>query len=110
FTGLASPVTSFVSKSATQIVVNVPAGALKGKLVLSVANSSNTVTSDQVLDFNGGLPPLADFTLPIYTDALQNGFQDWSYTSVHDFNNTENVRQGTMSIKAVYAGDPGNQY
>jgi hypothetical protein len=46
---------------------------------------------------------LADFPFAIYTDALQNTFQDWSYTTSHDFNSTANVRQGTKSIKSVYA-------
>ena len=51
---------------------------------------------------------MPDFPLAIYTDATQNGFQDWSYTDTHDFNSTANVRQGTKSIKAVY--NAGNGY
>ena len=101
FTGIVTPVTTFVSQSATQIVVKVPAGALKGKIILSVANSTLTVESSQVLDFIGGLPPLADFSYAIYTDALQNGFQDWSWAG-RDFNSTANVRQGDKSIKVTY--------
>lgn len=108
FVGIANAVTSFVSQSASQIVVKVPEGSLKGKLVLSVKNSTLTVESNEDLVLNGGLPPLADFPLPIYTDALENGFQDWSYTDTHDFNNTSNVRQGTNSILAVY--NAGNGY
>jgi len=61
------------------------------------------VSSTDDLLINGGLPPLADFAFAIYTDALQNTFQDWSYTDSHDFGNTEVVRQGTKSIKTVYA-------
>ncbi|HET6766487.1 MAG TPA: IPT/TIG domain-containing protein [Chitinophagaceae bacterium] len=98
------PVTSFVSQSATQIVVKVPNGALKGKVAVGVSNPSDTVQSSDILEITG-LPPLADFTFPIYTDAAQNGFQDWSYTVTHDFANTENVRQGTKAIKAVYGGN-----
>jgi hypothetical protein len=108
FVGAITPVTSFVSQSATQIVVTVPTGVLKGKITLAVLNSSLIVQSSNDLDITGGLPPLADFPFAIYTDALQNTFQDWSYTTTHDFNSTANVRQGTKSIKSVY--DAGNGY
>lgn len=108
FTGITNPVTSFVSQSATQIVVKVPDGTLKGRVTLSVLNSTLTVVSDQVLDIKGGLPPLADFAFPIYTDALQNGFQDWSFTDTHNFSSTAMVRQGNNSILAIY--NAGNGY
>ena len=108
FTGGSEPVTSFVTQSATQLVVQVPAGTLKGKITLSVVNSTLTVQSAGNLVINGGLPPLADFPYPIYTDATQSGFQDWSYTDLHDFANNENVRQGNFAIKASY--NAGNGY
>ena len=103
FIGVAQPVTTFVSQTPTELVVTVPNGALKGKLTLSVINSTLTVETG-VLDYIGGLPPLADLAFAIYTDALQNGYQDWSYTDTHDFSSTAIVRQGANSIKAVYAG------
>ncbi|MBE7171690.1 MAG: IPT/TIG domain-containing protein [Williamsia sp.] len=108
FVGVTNAVTGFVSQTPTQLVVKVPAGTLKGKLTLNVVNSTLTVTTAADLQINGGLPPLPDFTFPIYTDALQNTFQDWSYTDTHDFNSTANVRQGSKSIKAVY--NAGNGY
>jgi hypothetical protein len=104
FNGVANPVTNFVSQSATQLVVKVPGTTLRGKLTLGVKNSTLTVQSTSDLAVNT-LPPLANFVVPIYTDALQNGFQNWSYTTSHDFNNTEKVRQGNMAIKAVYGGN-----
>lgn len=103
FVGPATASTTFVSQSPTQLVVKVPAGTLKGKITLGVKNSTLSVQSTTDLLINGGLPPLPDFPFAIYTDALQNTFQDWSYTDVHDFNSTANVRQGTKSIRAVYA-------
>ena len=103
FVGAANPVTSFVSQTANQIVVQVPTGVLKGKLTFAVLNSSLTVQSAVDLQIIGGLPPLADYAFPIFTDVLHNTFQDWSYTDTHDFNSTANVRQGTKSVRAVYA-------
>lgn len=108
FTGIAAPVTTFVSQSAAQLVVKVPDGTLKGKIVLSVLNSTLKVESAEVLEINGGLPPLTDFPFAIYTDGLNNTFQDWSWANTHDFNSTANVRQGTTSIKAIY--DAANGY
>src|SRR6187401_257283 len=43
-------VTSFVSQSATQIVVKVPNGALKGKVAVGVSNPSDTVQSSDILE------------------------------------------------------------
>lgn len=107
FTGITDPVTTFTSQSATEIKVTVPEGTLKGKLVFSVLNSTLTVTSGEVLDIKGGLPPLADFPLPIYTDVFESGFQDWSWAA-RDIASTELVRQGDKSIKAMY--DPADGY
>lgn len=106
FVNVANPVTNFVSQSATQLVVKVPGAALRGKLTFGVKNSTLTVQSPMDLVLNT-LPPLADFATgaALYTDATQNGFQDWSYTDTHDFNNTTVVRQGNKSIKAVYGGN-----
>lgn len=103
FTGIGTPVTTFVSQTPTQIVVKVPTGVLKGKVKLNVLNSTVQAESADPLGIIGGLPDLPDFPFAIYTDALQNTFQDWSYTTVHDFNSSAYVRQGSKSIKAEYA-------
>jgi hypothetical protein len=104
FTGVTAPVTTYVSQSATQIVVTVPTGVLKGKVVLSVLNSTLKAESSNLLEIIGGLPDLPDFPFAIYTDALQNGYQDWSWAT-RDFNSSAIVRQGSKSIKAEYGGD-----
>lgn len=106
FVGPSNPVTSFVSKSPTQIVVKVPVGVLKGKLVFKVLNSTLTVTSPADLLINGGLPPLPAFAYALYTDSPQNGFQDWSWAT-RDFNSTANVREGSKSIKATFEAYKG---
>ena len=103
FTGVGTPVSTFVSQSPTQIVVVVPTGVLKGKVKLNVQNSTVQAESADPLGIIGGLPDLPDFPFAIYTDALQNTFQDWSYTTIHDFNSSAYVRQGSKSIKAEYA-------
>ena len=95
--------TVFGSRSATSIVVKVPKEANRGKIDL-VAYSGVKVESSVEMQLTGDLPPLPDFAHAIYTDGLQNGFQDWSWAT-RDINNAENVRQGSKSIKATYGGD-----
>jgi hypothetical protein len=95
--------TVFVSRSATQLVVKVPKEANRGKIDL-VAHSGVKVESSVEMLLSGDLPPLPDLAHAIYTDGLQNGFQDWSWNT-RDINNAENVRQGSKSIKATYGGD-----
>jgi len=103
FVGITNPITTFVSQSATQIVVKVPFGSLKGKLGLSFVNCSYQAESGQTLDVIG-LPPLADFAFPIYTDGVNSGYGDWSWAA-RDMASTQIVRQGTTSIKATYGGN-----
>ncbi|MEO5685020.1 MAG: IPT/TIG domain-containing protein [Chitinophagaceae bacterium] len=106
FKGLTAPVTTFVSQTATQLVVKVPAAANKGKITL-VAYSTLTVESAQSLAFVGDLPDLAPLGYAFYIDALQNGWQNWGWSSTATFNSTDNVRDGTASIKMDYTGQWG---
>ncbi len=99
----APEVTTFVSKSATQIVVVPPATATKGVLA-AVAYSGITTTTTNKLLFIGDLPDLPPLTYAFYIDALQNGWQNWGWGTTIDFVNTDNVRDGNASIKLNYTG------
>ncbi len=101
--GLAAPIATFVSRSATQIVVAIPAAAVKGVVTL-VAYSNLTVPSTDKLLFVGDLPDLPPLGYAFYIDALQNGWQNWGWGSTTVFNSTDNVRDGNNSIKQSYTG------
>ena len=106
FKGLTIPITTFVSKSATQIVIKVPTAANKGKITL-VAFSLLSVESSESLLFVGDLPDLAPLAYAFYIDDFQNGWQDWGWNRTADYTNTENVRDGAASIKLEYTGQWG---
>jgi IPT/TIG domain len=101
--GLTNPVTSFVSKTPTQLEFTIPAAANKGVVTL-VAYSTLTVSSVAKLLFVGDLPDLAPLGYAFYIDALENGTQNWGWGGPVDFSNTENVRDGNNAIKKTYDG------
>ncbi|MEO6134790.1 MAG: IPT/TIG domain-containing protein [Ginsengibacter sp.] len=103
FKGLAYLDTVFVSKSATQIVLNVPATVNKGKVTLE-AYSGLKVESAESLLFVGDLPDLEPLAYAMYIDGLKSPWQNWGWGSTVDFGNTENVRDGSASIKVNYTG------
>lgn len=91
--------TSFVSQSATQIVVKVPGGSSSGKLTLGVKNSTVTVKSSTLLGIIGFPPP----PIIIYNDALNwNGWVGNGWNGTKDLNNTSPVKSGTKSIRIDY--------
>lgn len=106
FKGQKVPVTSFVSKSSSQLVVKVPDTVNKGTITL-VAYSLLTVESTQKLTFVGDLPELAPLAYAFYDDALVNNWQNWGWNSVIDFASTDNVRDGDKSISLNYTDQWG---
>ncbi len=104
--GVTAPITDFVSKSATQLVITVPQATTKGKITL-VAYSLVAVESEQKLLIVGDLPDLDPLDYTIYKDALENGWQNWGWGNTADLANTENVRDGNASIKATFSGGWG---
>lgn len=106
FTGIPDAVTSFVSQSATQLVVKVPAASITGKLTLNVKNSTLSVKSSTDLSIIGSsVPPII-----IYDDAVTAAWNGWvggGWGGNKDYNNTSPVRSGSKSIKIDYVGGWG---
>ncbi|MGK2860638.1 MAG: IPT/TIG domain-containing protein [Chitinophagaceae bacterium] len=106
----APPVTSFISHSATQIVVKVPGGVLRGKISLAVLNSTLTVQSNDILEINGSVPP-PTMSFPIYNDAVTSNWNGWiggGWGGTSNRDNTTPVREGTKSVKIDYVGGYGS--
>lgn len=102
FTGGAT-VSTFVSQSASQIVLTVPSKALKGKLTLTTHRDFNVQTTQEI-QITGDLPPLDPFPYAIYVDGAVNGWADWSWGGPREFQSTEIVRDGQYSMKKTYDG------
>jgi hypothetical protein len=108
----APAVTSFVSQSATQIVVTVPMGVLRGRLKLGMLNSTIVVQSNDILEINGSVPPPI-IAFPIYNDALTSNWNGWlggGWGGTKDLNNTSPVRNGSKSIAVNYVGGWGSPF
>lgn len=109
----APAVSTFVSQTATQIVVTVPAGVLRGKLTMGVLNSTVTVQSNDVLEIAGSIPP-PTIALPIYNDAVTanwtstGGWVGNGWGGTRDYNNASPVREGAKSVRIDYTGQWGS--
>ncbi|WP_346238844.1 IPT/TIG domain-containing protein [Niabella insulamsoli] len=110
FENITNPVSSFVSQSASQIVVQIPMGIANGLVTLNVANSSLKVQSADVLEIAGAAPP-PTIALHLYNDMLVNwnGWLGDGWGGTRDYANTTPVRVGAKSIKVTYnAGSWGS--
>jgi len=100
FVGVANPVTTFVSQSATQIVVKLPSGVFNGKLTFAVSNSTLKVESAQELKIKGS----AVTPVIVYDEALNTSwekFGGWG-TSEQEMASTEHSKSGSKSIKVTW--------
>lgn len=101
FTGVSTPVSTFVSQSSTQLVVAVPTGALNGKLKLNILNTGITVQSTTDLQILGSsVTPII-----IFDDALTSAWNGWTgngWGGTKDVNNTSPVHSGTKSVRIDY--------
>ncbi len=106
FPEVTAPVTTFISKTATQIKVKVPAGAAKGKLTMTVMNSSLTVQTAQEISIVGAAAEIP-FKAMVFGDGFDANWEAWGGwgTATQDFNNGEQVKSGSKAIKVVYASD-----
>ncbi|HET9826462.1 MAG TPA: IPT/TIG domain-containing protein, partial [Chitinophagaceae bacterium] len=105
----ASGVSSFVSQSATQLVVTVPPGVTRGKITLSVVNSTLTVQSNDVLEITGAVPP-PTIAFPFYNDAVTSNWNGWiggGWGGTTNYSNASPVREGSKSIAINYVGGWG---
>lgn len=101
FVGVPAEVSTFVSKTATQLVVAVPAGALTGKATLTILNSGLSVQSANDLQISGSsVAPII-----VYDDALNSGWAQWGgwSTALQDMNNTEQPSTGSKAFKVTYS-------
>ncbi|MEI9911134.1 MAG: IPT/TIG domain-containing protein [Bacteroidota bacterium] len=106
FIGVPIAVTTFVSQSATQLVVAVPAGSVTGKLTLNVKNSTLSVKSANDLAIVGSsVPPII-----LYDDAITSAWNGWiggGWGGTKDLDNTSPVQSGSKSCRISYVGDWG---
>lgn len=108
----APAITSFVSKTATQIVVTVPMGVLRGKVILGVMNSTVPVQSNDILEVTGAVPP-PTISFPLYNDAVTTNWNGWiggGWGGTSNRDNTTPVREGSKSIKIDYVGGYGSPF
>jgi hypothetical protein len=99
FPAVSTPVTEFVSQSATEIVVVSPEGAVKGPLKFVTKLGFETLAG--ILFQIPGEGP-APVTYAFYEDQIENNWQNWSWGGDVTLNSIDFVRTGDVSIKKVY--------
>ena len=96
---------SFISHTDTDIVLAVPADAKQGGISYTTIHGySNALGVALILPGDGPAPLL----VPVYEEGLEPTVGEgggWNTTT--DFNNTENPRLGTLSVKVSFNGSWG---
>ena len=106
----AAAVATFISQTATQIVVKVPMGVARGRITLGVLNSTLTVLSTNILEITGAAPPPV-IALPFYSDAVTTNWNGWvggGWGGTSNYAHAAPVREGTRSIAINYVGGYGS--
>lgn len=105
--GAPTPISNFISRSATEIVLTVPEGSFNGAIKLNTIHDFVTET-DAKIEIAG----LTDIPLSvvIFDDSYQNGFGNWSWGGPTDVNYTANVREGKIAIKKEWQENDGLRF
>lgn len=108
FKGVADTIRTFISQTGTEIKLLLPEAANKGPIGV-LAHSGVVSESADALQIVGDLPPLEALAVVFYSDGLENGWQKWGGWGggSSDLSNNENVRDGDLAIKAIFAADWG---
>lgn len=90
---------TIVTKSRKKMVITMPASSVdKGKLKITNLSGSNVSTQEFVN---------IDKALPVFTDALQNGFESWSWGGTFEASEDDFIT-GSKCMKAAY--DPAGSW
>ena len=104
--GIDNPVasSSFVSQSATQIVLAVPEGAASGGISYNTIHGYSNNLGVLLIVPGEGPPPLA---INMFDEAIEYGGGNWSWDGTSDIASTEQFYSGNVSWKFVTTNGGG---
>jgi len=98
-------ISDFISQSATELVVKVPAGAARGSLTLTTIRDF-IVETDMVITFTSAAEaPALDYYL--FEDTRAEGWDDWGYGGPVNWESTSPVFAGSNAIQKSFDGSWG---